>query len=94
MDESSQVVMCINYLRPRFKTVAALEEQETAVWSAATREVTLTSNSYEGGAASGQVSFDKKILLLAIQSLLKELAPTRYPNAGINVTHLPTHFWN
>lgn len=63
------------YLR-RTQTVEELKTLAAATWDEATDTVTLTTNSYEGGSASGTLTFEKATLGLAIERLIGELDPT------------------
>lgn len=59
------------YLR-RTKTLAELKTLADTVFETATDTVTLTSNNYEGGGASGQVTFEKALIGAAIEDLIAE----------------------
>lgn len=59
---------------------AALTALATQVFSSATKEVVITGTSSEvGGAASGQVKFDKMVYLQAIETLLQNECPDSLP---------------
>jgi hypothetical protein len=67
--------------------LAALKQLARDAFSEATDTVTLTSTSFEGGAGSGQITFDKMILLVALNELIAErdstyVAPTATPGTG------------
>lgn len=87
MTDREQVEFCRKFLRRRYKTLPELEALESEVWEAATREVTFTANSFEGASASGQITFDRKILLVAVQSLIADLVGDDDDDEKINTTH-------
>ncbi len=60
--------------------VATLRTLADTAFTAGTKSVTITSTSSEaGGAAAGEVTFDRLTLLAALESLLAEAAPTSAP---------------
>lgn len=76
--DAEQLRYAKRYLK-RTKSLAELKSLADTVFTSSTETVTLTSNSYEGGAASGQVTFRKDILGQAIEDLIQELDPTVVP---------------
>lgn len=78
-----------NYLRRRHYNattetwdVAGLQKIADDAFAAGTRTVTITSSSSDaGGAASGEMSFDKLTLLNAVNALLAEADPDNTPPA-------------
>jgi hypothetical protein len=76
----------------------ALTALATTVFSTATKEVTITGTSSEaGGAASGQMKFDKMVYLQAIEALIaaecSEELPPEDPHSTItNFGHRPAAF--
>lgn len=78
------------YLR-RTQSLAQLKQLAAQVWATATDTVTLTSNNFEGGGASGVVTFEKALIGKAVEDLIIELDSTaanlvpgteRYMNFG------------
>jgi hypothetical protein len=55
--------------------VDTLKADADIVFEAATRTVTLTSGSFEGGAHAGQITFEKDLLGQALEELIEELDP-------------------
>lgn len=70
-DATAKLEYAVKYLR-RTYTLAELKTLATTIWETATDTVTLTSNSHEGGGASGQITFEKAILGMAIEQLIEE----------------------
>jgi hypothetical protein len=62
------------YLR-RTKSVDALKALADELYASATDTITLTSGAFEGGSHSGQITFEKVLLGIAIEELLAELDP-------------------
>lgn len=60
--------------------VDALRALRTTAFAAATRTVTITSTSTQaGGAAAGEVTFDKMTLVAALNELIAEADPASQP---------------
>lgn len=90
MTEAEKIAYAVRYLRRKY-SLADLKTLADTVWATATDTVTLTANNYEGGGASGQVTFEKALLGAAIEQLISELdtdvagaepACERYVNIG------------
>jgi hypothetical protein len=84
------------YLRDKYWNAAdgtwdveALREMRDAAFAAATRVITITSSSSEaGGAAAGEITFDRMTLVAALNDLLAEADPAAAPpvrSRGIQV---------
>lgn len=77
MNDDVRLVYVKSFLRRQYATnVAGLRALAQEVFDAATEEVVITSQGFQGGSASGQVQFDKTLLGLAIEELIAELDPT------------------
>ena len=61
--------------------LAKLKALADTLFGSATNEVTITGNSFEGGTASGVVTFPKMAYLQAVEELILELDPTNTPTA-------------
>src|SRR5688572_19951067 len=58
----------------------ALREMRDAAFAAATRVITITSSSSEaGGAAAGEITFDRMTLVAALNDLIAEADPAAGP---------------
>lgn len=55
--------------------LADLKQLATDTFADATETVTITSTSFEGGSAGGQIAFPKDILGVAIEELIAEIDP-------------------
>lgn len=76
MSDAAKIATAKQYLRRKYSDdVEGLKAQADDLYGLATEEVTITSQGFEGGSASGQVSFPKWLLLNAIESLIVELDP-------------------
>ncbi len=69
------------YFRPATQDwdVASLKSLATDAYQAATQEVTITGTSSELGSFNGQITFEKMILLGALEQLLLEVDPDNTP---------------
>lgn len=74
MADRDKLNYCVNYLRREYPSTRLDDLKALArdVFASATEEVALTTTSFEGGAAGGQIKFDKTLLGLAIEKLLAE----------------------
>ena len=60
--------------------VEALKTMRDAAFAAATRAITITSSSSEaGGAAAGEITFDRMTLVAALNDLIAEADPASQP---------------
>lgn len=76
LSERQQIDYVKSYLRRKYvNDVAALRTYADQVFQTATDEVVLTTTSFEGGSAGGQVKFNKMMVLGAIEELLAEIDP-------------------
>lgn len=94
MDDAAKFYACLQYLRRTNYTagvwnVAAIQAIATAAYAEATTQVTLISTSSDLGTVTGQVTFDKAILLAAVENLLAEVDPNAPPPAP--TTWVPDH---
>lgn len=74
------------YMRRKW-SVTKLQTEADALFLMATEEVTITSQGFEGGTASGQISFPKILTLQAIEELLLELDPDNTPKPAGGSVH-------
>jgi hypothetical protein len=84
MDDNAKLAACLQFLRRSHYTagvydVAAIRTASAAAFAEGTEQVTITSTSSELGAAGGQVTFDKWILIAAYEQLLLEVDPANTP---------------
>jgi hypothetical protein len=56
--------------------LAGLKRYSAEVFAEATETVTLVNSSFEGGQGSGQITFEKILLLAAIRELIAEMEGT------------------
>jgi hypothetical protein len=71
--------------------LAELHADADLTYDSATETVTLTSSSSEGGAGSGEITFEKRLLGEALEELIEELDPAWTPppaRAGGSVIQL------
>ncbi len=65
------------YLRRKYsENVEGLKALADTIAEGAFEAVTLTGNAYEGGSASGQITFAPMEYLAAVEELISELDPT------------------
>lgn len=89
MDDAAKLAACTQYLRRTYYlratatwNIPALRQLSTTAFSEASNAVTITSTGSEaGGSAQGQVTFDKWLLISAVESLLLEVDPDNTPDA-------------
>lgn len=74
MTDAAKIAYVKSYLR-RTATLLQLRAIADQVFACATETVTLTANSFEGGASSGQVTFEKALLGTAVEELIREMDP-------------------
>lgn len=87
MDDASNIATAADYLR-RTKTLAELKALMAKVGEEALGEtVTLTGNSFEGGTASGVITFPRMAYLSAIMAIIDELDPTNAPTRAPTQSH-------
>lgn len=72
------------YMRRRF-TLSKLETLADELWDIATDDVTITSQGFEGGNASGVLTFPKIDLLQAVEELILEKKPDSAQPGGRNL---------
>lgn len=82
-----QIQTAKRYLRRKYPVdqLPQLKTLADTTFAEATDTVTLTSNSFEGGSASGEITFDKTVLLTAIEELIAEVDPTAPEEAPSSV---------
>lgn len=79
LSSSAKIRILEDNLRIRFKATSdlvGLRKLFGEVSAGATRFVEITGNSFEGGAASGQVLLERLEFLDAVQRMLREMDPT------------------
>jgi hypothetical protein len=89
MDDAAKLATCIQYLRRTYYlrassswNLTALRAIATAAFAEASEQVTIIGTGSEaGGTASGQVTFDKWILIAAVNAVLEEADPDGLPAA-------------
>ena len=60
------------YERATLATLTELRDQALAAWEKRQLTVTITSASFEGGATSGQITGDPKVILAIFETLIAE----------------------
>lgn len=85
MDDNAKLLACVQYLRRVYYVgadawnLAALKALATTAFAEASKTVTIIGTNSEIGGASAQVTFDKMLLLSAIEQLLAEVDPAAPP---------------
>lgn len=85
LSDAFKLNACLQYLRRTYYlgnsvwNVAALRELATAAFNEASQQVTITQTNSELGGGSGVVTFEKWILIGAIETLLREVDPANTP---------------
>lgn len=84
MDDAAKLATITQYFRELYCVagvwnLADMRAQRLAAFSAATDEVVIVGSSSELGAMSGQVKFDKMLVVAAINALMREADPTNVP---------------
>lgn len=88
MDDAARIAIAKNYLRRKYANDAeGLRTLMDTVASCLDETVTLTGNSFEGGSASGQITFERMAYLAAIMDVLDEIDPDNAPEAPPAVRH-------
>ena len=66
------------------ENINALRALADKIFEEASEMVTITSTSYEGGSASGQITFDKTILGAVVERILAQIDPgsAAFPGSG------------
>lgn len=93
MDDAARIQIAKSYLRRKYADdVPGLRTLMEEVAACLSESVTLTGNSFEGGSASGQITFERLAYLGAIMEVLDELDPDNAPEAPQPVRHADFSF--
>lgn len=88
MTSAERILAAKKYLRRKYvEDVAGLKALAETIASGAFEFVTITGNSYEGGSANGQISFEPLEYLSAIEDIIAELDPDGVPAPAPLVMH-------
>lgn len=87
MDDAAKLEVAKQYLRRKYAAdVPGLKTLADRIAESAFRAVTITGQTFEGGSAQGQITFDKLAYLGAVEALIAELDPDNTPTAPAAVT--------
>lgn len=96
MDDSAKLDACQQYLRRKYYKagaydLVALRQLADAAFAEANNQVTITATASEaGGSGQGTITFDKWLLISALEDLFLEIDPTNTPAPPPSGT-LPDH---
>lgn len=86
MSDDLKLSACLQYLRRTYYlpatqlwNVPALRAIATKAYEEASEQVTIISSGSELGSTTGQITFDKWLLIAAVEQLLLEVDPTNTP---------------
>lgn len=89
MDDAARIETAKRYLRRTYyNNVNGLKELAERIWNqhGAVDAVTITGQTFEGGQAQGQLTFEPLAYLAAVEELIAELDPDNTPPERPNVT--------
>lgn len=87
MDDAAKLETVKQYLRRKYASdVPGLKTLADRIAESAVRAVTITGQTFEGGSAQGQITFEKLAYLNAVEQLILELDPDNTPTAPPAVT--------
>jgi len=80
MTSTEQILVAKKYLRRKYANDATgLRLLADTIATGAFEAVTITGNSYEGGSASGQITFEPLAYLSAVEDVIAEIDPDNVP---------------
>ncbi|MBC7366753.1 MAG: hypothetical protein H7343_08055 [Undibacterium sp.] len=89
MDDASRIATATQYLRRKYAgdLIGLKRLADTIATNGAFESVTITGQGFEGGQASGALTFEPMAYLGAVEALILELDPTGTPGGPA-----PTHY--
>ena len=88
MDDAAKLETVKQYLRRKYATnVEGLKTLADRIAESAVKSVTITGQTFEGGSAQGQITFEKLAYLSAVEQLILELDPDNTPTAPAAVSY-------